>query len=576
MEDEKLIIGLDFGTTYSGACWAHSSNPDELYQVDSWSASRTDDSSVSSSKVPTQIRYLANGDFEWGAQVAVDAAPGEVYKLFKLALEPSLFQEAVDTIGGFQLPRNTDKIITDYMTGIFNQVCKNIRARLGAAVFERLPVHVVLTVPAIWRDVSKQRTVDAFKRIPNLPKSITTSLLSEPEAAAISAIRELDKDSLKDKDTFVVVDAGGGTVDLISYTITSLLPVLEVNEASEGTGDLCGSALVDLRFQEFLTAKLQNEPHWSTRLLQTAVRKFEKETKRTFTVASLTENEIFNIPVPGLQRNPNAGVTRNARFSLKASDLHMFYEQYILEIIRLVKGQIAMSNDVVRSIILVGGFGASTYLRERLQLAINGDKSIPTPMKILQPPNAWSSVARGAAMKGLAQAKPENYDIPRVLSRTARKHYGFVCGVLFDSKVHASLASQKYWDGFSGTWRVTAMIWFIKRGDRVSENVPFTKSYYYAWPVGYRGRRSFSEAIYADEISSTAPIVRSATVETLCYLTANLSSIPDDQIDQRLGVDGRMYYYLDFTIESVYHSASTEYTLIYKGKRYDTVEAEYV
>lgn len=37
-------------------------------------------------------------------------------------------------------------------------------------------------------------------------------------------------------DAFVLCDAGGGTVDLISYEITKLAPTLELRELVPGTG----------------------------------------------------------------------------------------------------------------------------------------------------------------------------------------------------------------------------------------------------------------------------------------------------------------------------------------------------
>jgi hypothetical protein len=181
-----------------------------------------------------------------------------------------------------------------------------------------------------------------------------------------------------------------------------------------------------------------------------------------FSLAGLAENHIYNILI-GLTRNPDVGVTRNGRFSLKAADLHMIFEPSILKIIQLVKEQIAMCEKPVRSILLVGGFGESMYLRERLEIAIGEDTSIQKPLELLQPPNARLAVARGAAMKGVALAKPENYDIPMVTARRARKHYGYELGFKFDANAHTSLSSQKYWDGLHGIWRVLTMHWHIKR-----------------------------------------------------------------------------------------------------------------
>lgn len=42
--------------------------------------------------------------------------------------------------------------------------------------------------------------------------------------------------TLKTGDSFVVCDAGGGTVDLISYEVSALTPNLELKELVPGTG----------------------------------------------------------------------------------------------------------------------------------------------------------------------------------------------------------------------------------------------------------------------------------------------------------------------------------------------------
>jgi hypothetical protein len=82
-----------------------------------------------------------------------------------------------------------------------------------------------------------------------------TQLISEPEAAAMHTIAN-ESNNLKLGDTVVVVDCGGGTVDLISYKICQLDPALEVEECTVGTGGMCGSAFINFGFEEFLLDKL--------------------------------------------------------------------------------------------------------------------------------------------------------------------------------------------------------------------------------------------------------------------------------------------------------------------------------
>jgi hypothetical protein len=88
-------------------------------------------------------------------------------------------------------------------------------------------------------------------------------------------IQGLDPQTLKIGDTFVLCDAGGGTVDLISYTITKLSPSLEIKEAAAGFGALCGSTFLNRRFGEFLTSKLGQEDGWDADTLSEAVERFE-------------------------------------------------------------------------------------------------------------------------------------------------------------------------------------------------------------------------------------------------------------------------------------------------------------
>ena len=73
----------------------------------------------------------------------------------------------------------------------------------------------------------------------------------------------------------MVCDAGGGTVDLISYTVGKLEPVIEVNEAAPGTGALCGSTYLNRRFKDFLQSRLGQEKGWDDEVLQDAMDDFE-------------------------------------------------------------------------------------------------------------------------------------------------------------------------------------------------------------------------------------------------------------------------------------------------------------
>lgn len=88
-------------------------------------------------------------------------------------------------------------------------------------------------------------------------------------------MRGLDPHGLKVGESFILCDAGGGTVDLISYTITSLNPILKVREAAPGSGGLCGSTFLNRRFGEFLVEKLGQQRGWDDETLAEAMERFD-------------------------------------------------------------------------------------------------------------------------------------------------------------------------------------------------------------------------------------------------------------------------------------------------------------
>lgn len=174
--------------------------------------------------------------------------------------------------------------MTDYLSAIGEHLRYTLREKLGEGVMRTIPLDLVVTVPAIWSDLAKQKTTQACQRATGLTGGAAAlglgggqvTLVSEPEAAAIYALHGLDPHGLRVGDTFVVCDAGGGTVDLISYTITALKPVLEVREATPGSGALCGSTFLNRRFASFLTTKLGKEEGFDDELLAEALERFEK------------------------------------------------------------------------------------------------------------------------------------------------------------------------------------------------------------------------------------------------------------------------------------------------------------
>lgn len=146
--------------------------------------------------------------------------------------------------------------VGDYLRLLWNHAIANIEKDFGAIVVEGLPFQVVCTVPAVWTteavDRMRQAATDAGIVSQRLAGGTTLRFVSEPEAAALATLDDLKaRPNFKKGDTFVVCDAGGGTVDLISYKVIETNPMV-LAECVEGKGQLCGAVFMDQDFEALM------------------------------------------------------------------------------------------------------------------------------------------------------------------------------------------------------------------------------------------------------------------------------------------------------------------------------------
>lgn len=150
--------------------------------------------------------------------------------------------------------------VADYLRLLWQHALSNMKRNLGEAMVEGLAFQVVCTVPAVWSTnaVNKMRTAaqDAGITTHRFAGATTLEFVSEPEAAALATFEDLKaRPNIQEGDTFVVCDAGGGTVDLISYKVSATDP-LQLDECVEGSGKLCGAVFLDDDFEKMIAQQL--------------------------------------------------------------------------------------------------------------------------------------------------------------------------------------------------------------------------------------------------------------------------------------------------------------------------------
>lgn len=314
-------------------------------------------------------------------------------------------------------------VTTDYLRALIEHVSQVIKRQVGSA-FESLSFTYVITVPAVWSQGAKIKTLNCAEEA-GLAKSAPVLIVSEPEAAAIHALKASNPHGLKVDDTIVLCDAGGGTVDLITFTIAELSPNLRLREAAPGTGSLCGSTFLNRRFENFLLEQLGPCPGFGEDTFEQATQHFELVAKRRFAGDA---NDDFAFPVPGIADNEAVNV-RRGRLHVTGTQIWILILPVLQQILHLVQEQIKISKVPVKSVFLVGGFGQNPFLRHFIE------KSLPSGIEVLTPVDGWTAVVRGALSKALSDICSSAPQVA-INSRVARKHYGTIESVIFVSSIH--------------------------------------------------------------------------------------------------------------------------------------------
>ncbi|EED14402.1 Hsp70 family chaperone, putative [Talaromyces stipitatus ATCC 10500] len=509
--------------------------PDNIHVIDIWPSRLGSNEGESSVKVPTQLRYTPQG-IEWGFQI-----PHSVERnyWFKLGLEEN--KESVNW------QKSAEELTTGFLNEIYKHIIYTLEQKIGAVVLRAVPIEFCLTVPAIWSEAAKEKTLKACQKAGL--KSSEIMLISEPIPAAISVPHELDFTTLKTGDWFVVCDAGGGTVDLISYKIKSLKPIVQVEEVTSGTGGLCGSVFLTRRFNDFITRMLSGEVGWDEEVLSETSDRFDTVIKQQY-FPMKDGDEGYPVPVPGLPDNKGLGI-RRSKFMIRKEDMRNIFDPVIEKIIWFVQDQIRLSRGEAKTVLLVGGFGQNLYLKQRLR------ESLPT-VQVLQPPNAWIAIVCGAVMMGLSRANSSLHNV-KVVSRRARKHYGITLNLEFDPRKHDEI--KKYWCPFHKRYQVEVLQWFVRKGDAIQENKAKNIKFHERFPVNQGKPKFYDLTVLADSESSVTPIHICDNVKTLTTLKIDLSPLSESQWKKTIkkGADGVYYYVLVGNIEATFFSALTTY-----------------
>lgn len=373
---------------------------------------------------------------------------------FKMALKAGDSNPDMPTVGGtlsLADPTRVRQLISSYL----GEVRKVALAEIAAMGYSESELRWCITVPAIWDDQDKQAMRQAAYDA-GFPEGEDRLLLSiEPEAAALYCqlrMAELvggsgRKEKLNidvDGSRFMVVDGGGGTVDITAYESSSgvgqritLNQIPTLGEIGVATGGRLGSEYINHAFRTRILAD-RFGPEAMRRLEQENAAELLKlcdawETAKTTAEVELDQDgmarfiDTVSLDIPpavwdvlddkARSRLTDAASGKHYRLVLLPDEVEALFTAVTDGIVAKVEEQLAYMRKTSgpaadgETIVLVGGLAMSTYLREVMRRNF-GDEH-----RILVPPNPSLAVLEGAVHYA--------YNPEAFASRRSKYTYGF-------------------------------------------------------------------------------------------------------------------------------------------------------
>lgn len=469
-----VVVSIDFGTSFSGFAYSfnHEDGSEDIYMNRAWGSAQ----GSSTLKTPTCLLLDPEKTFvSFGYEAAdkyAELEEGEdrsfyFFDRFKMLLhgsEEKLNRNTPLEARNGKHVRALD-VFSHSLEFLKDKALERISDESGIE-YTAEEVRWVVTVPAIWKQSAKQFMREAAYQAGLIHPSKSGQLIIalEPEAAAVfcrqSKLREFvegkgREETVKDafvpaKTQYLVVDNGGGTMDVTAHEVDENDNIKEIYHA---TGGDFGGTKVDEKFANLLTKVFGKD--------------FMSEFCRTYPSDWLDVMNDFEVKKRA-DRVIKGAVTRirlPANFIILLrqkngqDDNRIIRQHYNDDQIKISKGYLCLGSEIVETLFepaitsitdhlksllkkkvlkgvsilfLVGGFSESPLLQARIKGEFKGNYNI------LIPNDAQTAVVKGAVMFG----KRPSVVVERCLSDT----YGTRCYRDFNFRIH-NLEKFEYIDG---------------------------------------------------------------------------------------------------------------------------------
>ncbi|KAG2015103.1 hypothetical protein CC2G_008399 [Coprinopsis cinerea AmutBmut pab1-1] len=427
----KLVLAFDVGTTYSGASYSIL-DPGVVPEIRGVTRFPAQEHVGGDCKIPSFLYYDKNGVVQ---AVGAEAMREEIVAIkdeeewikapwFKLHLRP---KSAANTEFAGQIPplppnKTAVQVFADFLRYLFQCSKTYIEEThgIGTNWWSTVEGNIdfVLSHPNGWEGAQQEQMRHAAV-LAGLVSSHTEaekhiSFVTEGEASLHFCLHSgLPADALKDGSGVLIVDAGGGTVDISAYARSQSGDWFE--EIAAPQCHFKGSIFVTFAARDFLEARLRHSKFAEDVPYITEC--FDKTTKLRFR----SKNDPQYIRFGGVRDKDLQYGIRSGQLRLEGSEVASFFESPISTILASVKEQILSAHRPIHSIFLVGGFAASDYLYTQLK-----DDLSALGLTVLRPDSHVN--------KAVADGALSFYLDHRVVSRVSRFTYGVNCHVPYNPR----------------------------------------------------------------------------------------------------------------------------------------------
>jgi hypothetical protein len=415
----RIAAAIDFGTHATGFAWALFADLDKdpssasIQSYDTWPGTR-----ISYPKNLTALLFDGRNVAYWGyeakrkwAEAAAKDHSAELSYVsgFKMALKPSQYADSLPRgQGRMQVkgPEDARPLITEYLRRVRTVALGQIeRAR-----YDENDVRWCITIPAIWDEPDKDLMVKAA-----VAAGFTSDrlmLAREPEAAALQcqvsmadlAVTETadPSDGLGvEGSRFVIVDCGGGTVDITAYRVLRTVDgVQQLAEICRASGGKFGSEYLNRAFIERglikylgpgVVEKLEQIfPQDMLELVdQWEGQKVNVRARLDAGLSRLQVSDPIVLNVPGaiidFMRQQPGQEGFGYRLIIEPSDVQLIFDHVVNAILKEISDRLmevrnnAGPSRGPETLLLVGGFANSNYLQKSIELRFGPDVRLIVP-----------------------------------------------------------------------------------------------------------------------------------------------------------------------------------------------------